>query len=293
MAKSGFGKRSTAEEVTDGVDLTGKVALVTGVNSGIGAETLRVLALRGAHVIGTARTLAKAEEGCAQAPGRSTPLECELTDLDSVRACVRAIREQFPRLDIIVANAGVMALPKLQQVRGIEMQFATNHLGHFLLVTSLLEQLNDAARIVIVSSDAHRMAPKPGIDFANLSGEQGYGPMRAYGQSKIANILFAGSLSKRLAGRATVNSLHPGVIGTNLGRHMNPAVARVMGLFMRALAKTVPQGAATSCLLAASPAVAGVTGRYFADCREAKATATANDDALAERLWQVSEELVA
>ena len=293
MPHAQFGKRSTAEEVTEGVDLTGKVALVTGVNSGIGQETLRVLSLRGAHVIGTGRTLEKAAEGCAVAAGETTALECELSDLDSVRRCVQAIRDQFEQIDIIVANAGIMALPQLQQSGGIELQFATNHVGHFLLVTSLMDRLADGARIVIVSSGAHLSHPKGGIDFENLSGEAGYSGLKAYGQSKLANVLFANALAKRLEGRATANSLHPGVIGTNLGRHMNPWIARFFALFMWALAKTIPQGAATSCLLAASPTVEAVTGKYFADCQETPAHAIAGDEALAKRLWQVSEELVA
>ena len=291
-AQTKFGKRSTAEDVTRGVDLVGKVALVTGVNSGIGTETLRVLAARGAHVIGTARTLEKAREGCANADGATTPLACELTDLESIRACVTSIGNEFEHLDIVVANAGIMALPRLEQVRGIEKQFATNHLGHFLLVTSLMDRLADGARVVMVSSEGHKGAPKTGIEFDNLSGEEGYGAIRAYGQSKLANILFARSLAKRLEGRATANSLHPGVIGTNLGRHINPLLSAVLGIFFMAFSKSVAQGAATSCLLAASPSVQGVTGRYYSDCAEAPCSDLAKDDALAERLWQISEELV-
>ncbi len=293
MSENRFGKRSTAEDVTHDVDLSGKVALVTGVNSGIGTETLRVLAARGAHVIGTARTLEKAREGCAVSGGATTPLACELTDLDSVRACAAAVADGFEGVDILVANAGIMALPKLEQVRGIEKQFSTNHLGHFLLVTSLLEKLNDGARVVMVSSEGHKGAPKEGIQFDNLSGEKGYSPFRAYGQSKLANILFARSLARRLEGRATANSLHPGVIGTNLGRHMNPVLAAVLGIFFVPFSKSIPQGAATSCLLAANPSVADVTGRYYSDCREVTPSALARYDELAERLWEVSEELVA
>ncbi len=293
MSENRFGKRSTAEDVTHDVDLSGKVALVTGVNSGIGTETLRVLAARGAHVIGTSRTLEKAREGCAVSGGATTPLACELTDLDSVRACAAAVADGFEGVDILVANAGIMALPKLEQVRGIEKQFATNHLGHFLLVTSLLEKLNDGARVVMVSSEGHKGAPKEGIQFDNLSGEKGYSPFRAYGQSKLANVLFARSLARRLDGRATANSLHPGVIGTNLGRHMNPVLAAVLGIFFVPFSKSIPQGAATSCLLAANPSVADVTGRYFSDFREVTPIALARDDELAERLWEVSEELVA
>ena len=292
VAESDFGKRSTAEDVTDGVDLTAQVALVTGVNSGIGTETLRVLAERGAHVIGTARTLEKAQQGCSHAAGATTPLACELTDLDSIRACVAAVSNRFGKLDIVVANAGIMALPRLEQVRGIEKQFATNHLGHFLLVTALMDRLADNARVVMVSSEGHKGAPKEGIQFDNLSGESGYGALRAYGQSKLANILFARSLASRLPGRGTANALHPGVIRTNLGRHINPLLAALLGVFFMPFAKSVAQGAATSCLLAANPTLEGITGSYYSDCHEAASSAHAKDDALAERLWAVSEELV-
>ncbi len=288
-----FNKRSTADQVLEGVSLEGRTVLVTGTNSGIGAETLRVLAGHGAHVIGTARTLEKAQAGCSVAPASTTPLACELTDLDSVRACAAAVAERFPRIDVIVANAGIMALPRLEQVRGIEKQFATNHLGHFLLVTSLLDRLAEGGRVVVVSSGAHTFAPKAGIEFDNLSGERSYSPMKAYGQSKLANVLFARSLAKRLEGRATANALHPGVIRTNLGRHFNPLLSLLMAPLFLPFSKSVAQGAATSCLLAGHPSVAGITGRYFADCREARMSALAEDDALAEKLWAVSENLVA
>ena len=141
----------TAEQVTEGIDLTGKTALVTGINSGIGTETARVLALRGAEVIGTARTLEKAEAACRQIPGSLMPLACELTDAGSVRECVATIGSR--PLDIVVANAGIMALPTLEQVNGIEKQFATNHLGHFQLITSLLGNLEGAerSRVAIVA----------------------------------------------------------------------------------------------------------------------------------------------
>ncbi|MDA1075121.1 MAG: SDR family oxidoreductase [Proteobacteria bacterium] len=286
-----FNKRSTAEQVTEGVDLHGKVALVTGVNSGIGTETLRILALRGAHVIGTARTLEKARAGCSVAPDMTTPLACELTDLKSVRNCAEAVHQKFDRLDIIVANAGIMALPKLQQANGLEMQFATNHLGHFLLVAQLLGMLADDARVVMVSSEGHRSAPAGGIQFDNLSGEAGYSPLRAYGQSKLANILFAKALAKRVADGVAVSALHPGVIATNLGRHIPKWIALPLALVFFPMAKTVAQGAATSCLLATHPDYAGVKGSYFSDCKPASESAYAKDEELAERLWKVSEEL--
>ena len=291
---SKFNKRSTAEEVTEGIDLTGKTVLITGVNSGIGTETMRVMALCGAHVIGTARSLEKASDAAAEMPGAVTPMACELTDLENVRRCAAAVAAAAPEIDILIANAGIMALPKLEQVNGIEKQFATNHLGHFLLVNLLKEQIKAAgnARVVVVSSSAHLQAPKEGIQFDNLSGEHGYSAFRAYGQSKLANVLFANGLNQRLGDGATANSLHPGVIGTNLGRHMNPLLTGVMGLFMMPFAKSVAQGAATQCYVATSTELDGVAGRYFADCNEARSNPLAGDRRLADRLWKVSEELV-
>lgn len=289
-----FGKSSTAEEVTEGIDLAGKLALVTGVNSGIGFETMRVLARRGAHVVGTARTLDKARDAARRVEvGSITPLACELENRNSIRACAAAVASMGRPLDICIANAGIMALPNLEQVDGIEKQFATNHLGHFLLVRLLLPEIeaSRSARVVIVSSAAHAQAPTEGIEFDNLSGERGYRPWRAYGQSKLANILFAKSLAQRLGGRRSVNALHPGVIGTNLGRHMNPVIAGVLGVAMRVFSKSIEQGAATSCYVAARPEVGVVTGQYFSDCAVIEPSRAARDERLAERLWDASEKL--
>ncbi len=286
----------TAEAVTDGIDLTGKMALVTGVNSGIGMETMRVLALRGARVIGTARTLEKAQAACAAIAGDFVPMACELTDHAGIRACVADVQAMHRPLDIVVANAGIMALPELRQVNGIEMQFATNHLGHFLLITSLLEQIcsADSARIVVVSSSAHMQAPATGVDFDNLSGERGYSGWRAYGQSKLANVLFANGLARRLPDHVTANSLHPGLINTNLGRNMNRGLASVaLGVVMFPFMISVPKGAATSCYVATHPDLDGVRGKYFADCSQKRAHKKSDDVDLQDRLWEVSQSLTA
>ena len=285
--------RQTAERATEGVDLTGKTALITGVNSGIGTETARVLALRGAHVIGTARTEEKAAEACSAIGGETTPLACELTDLDSIASCAEAVRQHTPELDIVVANAGIMALPKLEQVRGIEKQFATNHLGHFALLTAMMDLYRGSSRLAIVSSAAHLQAPAVGIDFDNLSGEKGYSPWRAYGQSKLANVLFANALAERVPDGATVNSLHPGIIQTNLGRNMQGPLTWMMGLVMWPFMSSIEQGAATSCYVVANPAAEGKTATYWADCAEARCSSRARDRDLGERLWEVSEELIA
>lgn len=291
---SGFGYGSTAEEVTEGLSLRGKTMLVTGCNSGLGLETLRVLALRGARVVGTARTLDRARAACGAVAGETVPLACELSDPRSVRACAEAVKGQGLRLDAVVCNAGIMALPELQQAHGIELQLFTNHVGHFILVTGLLDRLADGGRVVMLSSGAHEMAPREGIQLDNLSGEKGYQGWRAYGQSKMANLLFAKELSRRLAGTGkTANAVHPGVIKTNLGRHMNPVAQVAFGLVGPLVLKSVAQGAATQTYVAAHPSVAGVTGQYFADCNVARPRRDAEDPALAARLWEVTERIVA
>jgi WW domain-containing oxidoreductase len=291
---SGFGYGSTAEQVTEGLDLSGRNILVTGANSGLGLETVRVLAKRGARVLGTGRSAEKVRAACTGLSGDIVPLTCDLADPASVRGCVEAVGKDGARLDAIVCNAGIMALPKLEQAFGHELQFFTNHIGHFILVTGLMERLAEGGRLVIVSSDAHRRAPKEGIQFGNLSGEKGYGPWSAYGQSKLANILFAKELARRLEGTGkTANSLHPGVIATNLGRHM-PAIGRIALDLLSPLAlKSHAQGAATQCYVAVHPAAASARGEYFADCNVARPTRNARDAAMAARLWQESERIAA
>ncbi len=248
-----FGAASTATEVTAGVDLAGKTLLVTGVTSGIGLEAMRVLALRGAHVIGTGRSLARAREACGSVVGRTTPLALELTDYDSVVACAGAVRALGVPLDSLVCNAGIMALPKLEQVAGIEKQFATNHLGHFLLVHRLLDALRAApqGRVVVVSSAVLDWSDPRGIEWDNLSGERDYDPNRAYGQSKLANALFALELARRLEGSAaTANALHPGYVDTKLFRHYPWSLRGFRNLLSNSGKITVEQGAATSCYVA-------------------------------------------
>ena len=288
---SAFGKRSTAEEVTAGIDLAGRTALVTGCNSGLGLETMRVLAMRGAHVIGAARTQEKAEDACASVEGRTTPLAIELTDLPGIVAAADEVAAMDTPLDMLILNAGIMQLPELQLVHGVERQFAVNHVGHFLLTMRLLEQVvaADAGRVVVVSSGAHRWAPE-GIRFDTLDGSQDYDPREAYGVSKTANGLFSRELTRRLAGTgATSNSLHPGVIPTNLARHLPDRDYDMSNPFF----KTIPEGSATQCYVATHPDLGGVTGWYFDDCNPALPNEHMQDDAAAAKLWALSEELVA
>jgi NAD(P)-dependent dehydrogenase (short-subunit alcohol dehydrogenase family) len=260
--------------VTAGLDLSGKTALVTGCNSGIGHETMRVLALRGAHVLGAARTAEKAEAACASIDGRATPLVVELTDF-----------------------AGIVAAADQEQVNGIEKQFVVNHLGHFVLVNQLLEQVISApqGRIVHVSSgSAIRTAPEAGIEFDNLSGEQGYDPGRAYGHSKLANVLFSLELARRLQDtNATSNALRPGVIPTNLGRHLPQWQVWALKTIGKPFTKTIPQGAATTCYVATSPALNKVSGYFFNHCNPHRPGGHTENAEMAAKLWTVSEELTA
>jgi len=292
-----FGADSTAEEVTAGIDLTGKTALVTGCNSGIGYETMRVLAMRGAHVFGSGRTLQKAADACDSVDGNVTPIVIELTDFESIVAATEAVRAQTETLDMLICNAGIMELPQLEQVNNIEKQFVVNHLGHFILVNRLLPQVVAArqGRVVVVSSGAAiRSAPPAGIEFDNLSGESGYDPGRAYGQSKLANVLFTLELANRLEGtRATANALRPGVIPTNLGRHMPRWKTFTLETVGKLFTKTIEQGAATTCYVATAPALANVSGYFFNHCNPQRAGGYTEDEEMAARLWAVSEELTA
>ena len=291
---SGFGYSSTAEDVTSGVSLAGKTVLVTGCNSGLGLESMRVLALRGAHVIGTSRTQAKAVAAGRSVGGVTTGLACELSDPQSIRACVAAIQQQGLRLDAIIANAGIMALPKLETAFGYELQFFTNHIGHFMLVTGLLDSLKPDGRVVMLSSSAHQMAPNGGIEFDNLDGKKGYKPWGFYGQSKMANLLFAKELARRFPpGGQTANAVHPGVIITNLGRSMGSITHTIFNTLGPLFTKTIPQGAATEVFCAVNPKAAKFSGEYLADCNVAKPRAEANDPVLAKKLWDLSESIVA
>jgi len=293
-----FDKHSTAEEVTAGLDLAGRTALVTGATSGIGLETARVLARRGAHVLVAGSTLDRARSACAAIDGRATPLACELGDFDQVAECAGRVNHLGVPLDMLICNAGIMAPPRLELVRGLEKQFVVNHLGHFLLVQRLLGAVRaaPAGRVVMVSSSAHRWAPPGGIAFDNLTGSKGYEPRVFYGQSKLANGLVARELARRLAGSpTTANAVHPGLIITNIIRYIprwQQALAPLIGPLFRSRIKTIAQGAATTCFVAAHPDTAAISGRYFADCAVVKPEKAMEDDGLAARLWDESEKFV-
>jgi len=287
-----FDEEATGEVVTRGLDLSGKNVLITGANSGLGFETMRVLALRGAHVIAVARTMQKARDACAKIAGKTTPAFCELTDFDSIVGCCDEVKAMGIPLDVLICNAGIMELPELEQVNGIEKQFVVNHLGHFILTNRLIDLVNRAeqGRVVVMSSGRYKWAPPEGIQFDNLSGEKGYDPLTAYGQSKLANALFAQELSRRLVGTATTsNSVLPGIIYTNLGRHLprwKLLLSEVIGwTFMR----SVEEGVATTSYVATNPKLAQVSGHMFFNCNPITPEGPhMSDRALANRLWDVS-----
>jgi WW domain-containing oxidoreductase len=271
-----FGRRSTADQVLAGIDLSGKRILVTGCNTGLGLETMNAFAANGATVIGLARSIQAATMSCAQASPICIPVACDLTDLESVAAAVRTIGDMAAPLDTIVANAGVANLPSLDTRYGIEMHFLANHIGHFALVNGVADLLRDnSARVVIVSSSG-------AIEHAPL-GRRFYDPSTFYGQSKLANALYAKELARRLSSRGiAVNSVDPGAARTRINK----------GYFARLFAKSAAQAASTQALVAASPQVSGITGQYWSDCRIAKGSPLLEDVVLATRLWDVSDEIV-
>ena len=283
-----FSATTTAEQVLHGLDLSGKTYLLTGCNSGLGLETLRVMTAAGARVIAAARTVEKSTAACSEVAGDTTPLACELGDPASVRAAVEAVQEP---LDGIIANAGIMALQTRQLLFGVEAHLFVNHVGHFILVTGLLDRLRADARVAMLSSGAHHYAPPEGILLDDLAWSREYSHWPVYGQSKLANILFARELSRRLPAGQVANALHPGVIYTPLWRHIPSDRHEQMKTSMTL--KTLGQGAATQVYVAAHPDNAAITGAYFADCAVKEPSALAQDDDLAARLWQVTEDLVA
>jgi len=292
-----FGATSTAEDVTAGMNLSGKVAMVTGCNSGLGFETMRVLALRGAHVIGTGRTLEKARKACESVAGKTTPLALELSSFQSAVDCADAVAALGLAPDILVCNAGINTFGELELVNGIEKIFMVNFLGHFVLVNRMLPLLASAqsSRIVHVGSrSGYTQAPAQGIDFDNLRGEKVFDAGAAYGRSKLANALFSLELAKRLeGGSVTSNVVHPGLVQTNIARTAPVVIRKAFDWFGGFIAKTPAQGAATQVYVATNAALMGVNGAYFEDCNAVSVSGEHHmfDEPMAKRLWQSAEQM--
>jgi WW domain-containing oxidoreductase len=256
---------------------------------------MNALAAIGADVFGLASSLTSAKNACDQIGLRATPVECDLTDLDSIATATGMIRGLQVSLDAIIANAEVASPPTLHTKYGVEIQFLGNHIGHFSLVNQLLDVVrNRTGRIVIVSSGASvTQAPPEGIMFDNLDGHRFYDPMTFYGQSKFALALHAKELSRRLRRRAiAVNSLHTGAARGTRARKDHLLPLRVMRSTLQQFLKSASQRASTAALLAASPWVTGITGEYWSDCQVAEGNPVLDDRELARRLWQVSMQIV-
>ena len=307
-----FDRSATSDQVLEGIDQTGRLALVTGASSGLGAESARALASRGAEVVLTGRDLAKTEAAAAairSATGNPevSVLELHLERPASVRACAKEFLARHGKLDLLLANAGVMACPLARTAEGWELQFATNHLGHFLLTGLLAPALlaGARARVVAVSSAGHSFSP---VVFDDVHFERRpYDKWSAYGQSKTANILFAVGLDRRLAARGVrAFALHPGMIATELGRHLTRddftllvARAKEREASGKTTRKSIPEGAATQLFAATAPELEGKGGLYLEDAQISGTTPCpggigcseyALDPAAAERLWTLSEE---
>ncbi len=273
--------------------MQGKICLITGANTGIGKATAISLARQGARVIMVCRNDARGRSAMEEVKAKSGSSTVDLLTADlSSQSAIRDLASRFllgsDRLDVLINNAGLWKRKREVTVDGFEMHFAVNHLAYFLLTNLLLDALKAAAaaRIVSVASGLHERGE---IDFDALQAERSFGGVKAYSNSKLANVLFTYELARRLNGSGvTANCLHPGVVATDLVRETFPAPMRWLGGFIL----TSPEkGAATSIYLATSPEVAGVSGKYFAKQRERRSSRESYDAALASRLWDVSSEL--
>ena len=279
--------------------MDGKTVIVTGANTGIGKETALDLTKRGARVIMACRDLKKGETALndiVEKTGSKNVVlkQLDLASLKSIREFAENINKNEPRLHVLINNAGVMLVPELTKTEdGFEMQMGVNHLGHFLLTNLLLDLLKKStpSRIVVVSSVGHEMFTTK-MKFDNINSETIYEKWDAYGQSKLANILFTRELAKRLDGTGvTVNSLHPGIIFTDLFRHPT-AWCYLIYFTIYLFGKRTKQGALTTIHLAVSEDVEGVTGVYFVDCKPIGPSEAAQDDGAAKKLWEISAHLV-
>jgi NAD(P)-dependent dehydrogenase (short-subunit alcohol dehydrogenase family) len=319
---SAFGPSPTTEDVLSGVNLRGKSILVTGVSAGLGVETARSLVAHGAEVVGAARDLTKAEaatiqvrKDAAAAGGSFMLVELDLANLKSVRACADQLLAKGEPFDAIIANAGVMATPFGHTADGFEMQFGTNHLGHFVFVNRIASLFHDGGRLISLSSSGHRYS---NVDLEDPNFERRpYDPWVAYGRSKTATILFAVAFDKRHRRRGVrAAAVHPGGIRTELGRHLDPSQLQgIVDQINQQLAaegkpsfqwKTIPQGAATSVWAAVVASADEIGARYCENCHVGQivpdnVTITAISEGVrgyaldpenAETLWKKSEELV-
>ncbi|KAJ6650011.1 Retinol dehydrogenase 13 [Pseudolycoriella hygida] len=290
--------RMQGEKFESKIKANDKVVLITGCNTGIGKEAALELAKRKARVYMACRNMKKCEEARAEIVvdsnnGNVYCRECDLASFESIRKFVSQFEKETDRLDILINNAGVMRCPKSKTKDGIEMQLGVNHMGHFLLTILLLEKLKKSSpsRIVVVSSVAHERGT---INTADLNSDETYDEADAYNQSKLANILFANELSRKLTGTGvTVNSVHPGIVDTDIIRHMKFYKSWIAQIFVRPFVwpflKNPKSGAQTVIALALDPELEKTSGQYFCDLKPHNISKAATNQNTAEWLWKVSE----
>ncbi|HET8933677.1 MAG TPA: SDR family NAD(P)-dependent oxidoreductase [Polyangiales bacterium] len=292
-----LGSSTTADEVLNGRDLTGKNMLITGCNAGIGFETARSLAAHGAHVFVACRDLAKASDTIARIRAahpnaKLSPVALDLSSFASIRQAVASVN--VDALHVLICNAGLYMDKYKATAEGLESTVGVCHHGHFLLTQLLLDKLRKGApaRVVMVSSESHRYPARLSLEHLPLSA-QNFKSLVAYGQAKLSNILFANELTRRYRAEGILaNSLHPGsMIGTSIFR--NSLSAKLVGLAIRPFAKSIEQGAATTVYCATSPELSDVGGKYYRDCHEHRMSRAASDADLAKRLWDLTETFVA
>ncbi len=269
-----------------------KIALVTGANSGMGMASARMLARKGYFVLMLVRSEKRGNEAFnmlnEEQPGCFQLILCDLSDLQSVRRAAASIGETYEKIDVMLNNAGVITTQRELTKEGLEMQFGVNHVGHFLLTMLLLQKLQKGSRIIQVASGAHKWGD---IYFEDLSLEKSFRPFKAYGQSKLANVLFAKELSKKLAPYGiTVNSCHPGAVATNMGVNRETGFGRGITKLLKPFFRSPEEGAATAVYLATDPSVEGITGEYFYNGKPGKVSRKARDEELSQKLFQWTED---
>jgi NAD(P)-dependent dehydrogenase (short-subunit alcohol dehydrogenase family) len=307
-----FSEKSTTEDVLEGQDLTGKHILVTGVSSGLGVETVRAVVAHGATALGTARDLPKAKAALIAAMGEKAfnekveLLDLNLSSLKSIRAAADKVNAAGKTFDVVIANAGIMACPKGFTEDGFELQFGSNHLGHFVFVNRIAGQIKDGGRVVSLSSGGHHFSD---VDLKDPNFETTpYEEFLSYGRSKTANILFAVEFDRRHKARGVrAAAVHPGAIHTELSRHLDMNKMQAILEAMKTTGarpiefKTVPQGAATSIWAGLVAPAEAVGGRYCQDCQVAKVSDDVKDAGVrsyaldaqnAKNLWALSEKIV-
>ena len=274
--------------------LLGKVAIVTGANSGMGMATAKALLDEGATVIMLCRSEKRGKEAyeilTKNGNSRTYLILCDLGDYDSIRSFVRKVKKQFERIDILVNNAGFISLDRQETKEGLERQFGINHVGHFLLTTELLDMMGKGSRIVNVASGAHKTGK---IHFDDINLTKGFNVIKAYSQSKLANVLFTRELARRVAERGiTVNCCHPGAVATNIGIDRETGFGKTITRLLKPFFQTPAEGARTAIFLSIDDSVKNITGEYFYKCKIAKSSNRSKDMVLAKKLYEFSEELV-